>query len=114
MTENAVTPITYLGEMAAMSWKHGRELTAAVTCAAALPAGLLFLLSPRPAYTLFVLASAIAALLLFEAATAAWRLHRGQRIALATTRSLLHLNSTERAELERHLRSRYRRREGLY
>jgi hypothetical protein len=111
MTEQPLTPMTYLGEMVAMSWKHGRELTAAVTCAIALPTALLFALSPRPAHTLFVLASAIAALLLFEATTAAWRLHRRQRIALVTTRSLLDLNGTDRAELERHLRSRYRRRE---
>jgi hypothetical protein len=111
MTERPVTPMTYLGEMVAMSWTHGRELTAAVACAIALPAVLLFMLSPRPAYALFVLASAIAALLFFEAATAAWRLHRRQRVALATTRSLLDLNGTERAEFERHLRSRYHRRE---
>jgi hypothetical protein len=111
MTERPVTPVTYLGEMVAMSWTHGRELTAAVTCAIALPAALLFALSPRPAHALFLLASAIAALLLFEAATAAWRLHRRQRIALATTRSLLDLNATGRAEAERHLHSRYRRRE---
>lgn len=111
MIEQPVTPMNYFGELAAMSWRHGGELAAAIACAIALVVVAFVTLSPRPGPALFVLPSAIAAVLLFEAATAAWRLHRRQRIALATTRSLLDLNAAERTELEWHLRSRYRRRE---
>jgi len=109
MNEPQVTPMTYLGEMVAMSWRHGRELTVAVACVAAVAATALVTFSPRPAHVLFVLLSAAAAVLLFEAPAAAWRLHRRQRVSLATTRSLLDLNAADRAELDRHLRARYRR-----
>lgn len=111
MNERPVTPMTYLGEMAAMSWRHGWELTAAMACAAAAVIAALVILSPAIANVLFVLLFAAVAIVLFEAAVAAWRLHRRQRIALATTRSLLDLNAAGRAELERHLHRRYRRRE---
>jgi hypothetical protein len=110
MNETTITPLTYLGEMAAMSWKHGWELAAAMACGAAAVTAALVTLSHGPANVLFVLLSA-AAVLLFEAAAAAWRLHRRQSVALATTRSLLDLNAADREELERHLRTRYRRRE---
>jgi hypothetical protein len=110
MNELRVTPMTYLGEMVAMSCRHGRELTATMACALAVVIITFVAIPPSPARVLFVL-SVAAAVLLFEAAAAAWRLHRRQRIALATTRSLLDLNATDRAELERHLRTRYRRRE---
>src|ERR1051325_1954679 len=65
--------------------------------------------SHGPANVLFVLLSA--RVLLLEAAAAAWRLHRRQGVALTITRSLLDLNAADRVELERHLRTRYRRRE---
>ena len=105
-----VTPMTYLGEMAVMSCRHGRELTATMACALAVVIIALVTIPPSSARVLFVLSVAVA-VLLFEAAVAAWRLHRRQRIALATTRSLLELNAAAREELERHLRTRYRRRE---
>jgi len=108
MIERPETPMTYLGEMAAMSWRHGRELAAAAACAVTLAVVAFITLS---AHALFVLPSAIAAILLFGASAAAWRLHRRQQIALATTRTLLDLNAADRAELEHHLRARYRRRE---
>jgi len=103
MIERPETPMTYLGEMAAMSWRHGRELAAAAACAVTLAVVAFVTLS---AHALFVLPSAIAAILLFGASAAAWRLHRRQRIALATTRTLLDLNAADRAELEHHLRAR--------
>ena len=108
MIEQPVTPMTYLAEMAAMSWRHGQELGAAAACATALVA---IAFVTFPAHALFVLAPAIVAVLLFEAAAAAWRLHRVQRIVLATTRSLLDLSAVDRVDLERHLETRYRRRE---
>jgi|ERR1043166_8382238 hypothetical protein len=108
MIERPETPLTYLGEMVAMSWRHGHELAGAAACAAALAVVALVTLS---AHALLVMPSAIAAVLLFEASAAAWRLHRRQRIALATTRALLDLNAADRAELAHHLRARYRRRE---
>lgn len=111
MNEQPVTPMTYLREMVAMSWRHGWELMAAVACVAAVVIIALVTLSLGPANVLFVLLSAAAAAVLFEAAMAAWRLHRRQRIALVTTRSLLDLSAAGREELERHLRARYRRRE---
>jgi biopolymer transport protein ExbB/TolQ len=108
MNERPETPMTYLGEMVAMSWRHGGELAGAAACAVTLAVVALVALS---AHALYVLPSAIAAVVLFEASAAAWRLHRRQRIALATTRALLDLNGADRAELEHHLRARYRRRE---
>ena len=100
--------MTYLGQIVAMSWRHGWELAAAAVCAVALAvAGFVTL----PSHALFVPFFAIAAVLMFEASAAAWRLHRRQRIALATTRTLLDLNAADRAELEDHLRARYRLRE---
>ena len=107
MNEQPVTPMTYLGEMAAMSCRHGRELTATMAFALAAVLITLVTIPPSPARVLFILSVAVA-VLLFEAAAAAWRLHRRQRIALATTRSLLDLNGDSRAELEGHLRTRYR------
>ena len=108
--EEPVTPMSYLGELAAMACRHGRELTAAMVCALAVVAIILVTISPSLTRALFVV-SVAATILLFEAAATAWRLHRRQRISLASTRSLLDLNAADRAELERHLRSRYRRRE---
>ena len=107
MSELPVTPMTYLSEMAATSWQHGRELVAALACAIALVAASIAL----SAYTLVVLPFAIVAVFLFEAVTAAWRLHRRQHIALATMRSLLDLNAADRLEIEWQSRARHRRRE---
>ena len=106
--EQPVTAMTYLGDIAAMSWRHGSELAATVACAIAIA---VVALVAFPARALFVLPPAIAAVLLLEAAAAAWRLHRRQHIALATTRSLLDLNAAGRRDLEWRLASRYRRRE---
>ncbi|HEY6140610.1 MAG TPA: hypothetical protein VI670_22880 [Thermoanaerobaculia bacterium] len=109
MNEQSITPMTYLREMVAMSWTHGWELAAAIAGAAAAVIAALVVRSHGPANALFVLLSAM--VLLLEAAAAAWRLHRRQGVALTITRSLLDLNAADRVELERHLRTRYRRRE---
>jgi len=98
----------YLGEIVAMSWRHGSELAAAAACGLVLAVAAFVMPSAR---VLFVLPPALAVVIVFAGGMAAWRLHRRQHIALATTRSLLRLNATERAELEGHLRSRYQRRE---
>jgi hypothetical protein len=109
MNEPTITPMTYLREMVAMSGKHSWELAAAIACAAAAVIAALAVRSHGPANVLFVLLSAV--IMLFEAAAAAWRLHHRQGVALTITRSLLDLNAADRVELERHLRTRYRRRE---
>jgi hypothetical protein len=102
------SPANYLSEILNMSWRHGAELffalaSAAVAAAAVAAGSSLRLLS--------ILPSAIAAALLFEGGAAAWRIFRRQRIALATTRSLLDLNAGDRDDLEQHLLARYRNRE---
>ena len=110
-----VTPLTYLAELAGSSWRHPGELAAAAFCAAGTGILALWLRSLQdvqrgPDILAFVLLPA-AAFLLFQAAVAAWRLHRRQQSALATTRSLLDLNAGDRIDLERRLRTRYLRRE---
>jgi hypothetical protein len=60
---------------------------------------------------LYVLIPLIGMVLMFMATVAAWRLHQKQTVALATTRTLLDLNADDRADLERDLRTRFRRRE---
>ncbi len=107
MMEQPVTPMNYVREMAAMSWRHGSELAAAGACAIVLVVAA-FALSGR---ALLVLPSAMAVVIAFAGGMAAWRLHRRQHIALATVRSLLDLNAADRAELESLLRNGYRRRE---
>lgn len=110
------TPLTYLTEILATSWRHGGELVVAVSCGAAVG---LASLGPRihslnfggSGHVLSVLVPPIAAVLLLEAAVAAWRVHRGQQVALATTGALLELNAGDRADLERQLHSHYRSRE---
>jgi len=108
MIEKPATPAKYLREIVEMSWRHGSELAAATASAILVALAAFVMPSAR---LLFVLPPAIAVVLVFAAGMAAWRLHRRQHIALATTRSLLRLNASERADLETHLRSRFQRRE---
>ena len=115
--EAPVTPLTYLAELLASSWKHPGELAVAALCAAATGMGALWIQSLQPARafrgpeTLSFVLAPIAAFVLFEAFVATWRLYRRQRSALATTRSLLDLNAGDRVQLERRLHARYLRRE---
>lgn len=113
-----VTPATYLGELFAMSRRHGGELAVAVSCVIAVVLAALGMRSwlhlqdlGGPWRVLLVLLPPIVAVLLLETGVAAWRLHRRQRVALATRQTLLDLNAADRAELEQHLLARYRRRE---
>jgi hypothetical protein len=103
-----VSPANYLAEILDVLRRHGAELffalASAAVAAAAVAAG-----SSLP--LLFILPPAIGAALLFEVSAAAWRIFRRQRIALATTRSLLDLNAGDREDLEQHLLTRYRNRE---
>ena len=96
----ANTPLTYLAELAATSWKHGGELLAAAGVMIFVFLVALWILGDG--YVLAALLPPVGAVLLFEAAVAAWRLHHRQAVALATTRSLLGLDAGERAELERY------------
>jgi len=91
-----------------MSRRHGGELTIGLGCVLAVWIAALML---RVGPLSVVLAAPVAGLLVFLTMIAGWRLHRRQAIALASTRSLLDSNAVERAELERHLANRYRRRE---
>ena len=118
MNRDTVTPLTYLGELIAISWKHGREASIAVSCVVAVVLTTLAMrswLQPEELggawRVLLVLLPPVAAVLLLETAVAAWRLHRRQRVALATRQTLLDLNAGDRAELEQRLVARYRRRE---
>ena len=113
-----VTPATYLRELLANSWSHGGELAVALCSGIAVVLATLGLRSwlhvpelSGPGQLLLVLLPAIGAVLLLEAGVAAWRLHRRQRVVLATRQTLLDLNAGDRAELEQHLRASYRRRE---
>ena len=101
--------MTYLEEIAATSWRHGGELAVTMACAIALAVVTFVTL---PARALVVLPAAIGAGLLFEAARAAWRLHRRQNSALATMRMLLDQDAVDRAQFDRHLRETYQWREG--
>ena len=108
-----ITPVTYAAEIVAMSWRHGGELAVALGGAIAI---CLAALASREAFgsighLLLVLIPPVAAVFLFQATVAGWRLHRRMTTALATTRSLLDSNAGDRADLERHLFDRYRRRE---
>ena len=115
--ESSGMPRTYLREILASSWRHSGELVVSLVCvvgvglAALLTRSLLNLRAFGPGEVLFVFLPPLVAALLFDAALAAWRLHHRQQVALATTRSLLDLNAADRDDLERNLRSRYRRRE---
>ena len=115
--ESSGTPLSYLREILGSAWRHSGELAVALVCvvgvglAALLTRSLLNLRAFGPGEVLFVFLPPLGAVLLFEAAVAGWRLHRRQQVALATTRSLLELNAADRDDLERSLRSRYRRRE---
>lgn len=115
--ESSVTPLSYLREILASSWRHNGELVVAAVCvvgvglAALLTRSLLNLRAFGPGEVLFLFLPPLGAVLMFEAAVAGWRLHRRQQVALATTRSLLELNAADRDDLEQQLRSRYRRRE---
>ncbi|GEM_PF-2380026 len=103
-----VTPMSYLGEIAASSYGHGGALSLTLICAMAIgtAACLLF-----PAHAIAIIPVVIAAAIVFELARAAWRLHRRQNIALATLRLLLDLDTADRALFERHLQETHRWRE---
>jgi len=118
MNEESLSPLAYLGKIFATSRRHGGELTAAVICVIAAVLATLVVRSwlhlrdlGGSGNVLLVLLPAIGAVLMFEAALAAWRLHRRQLVTLATRQTLLDLDAIDRVELERHLLARYRRRE---
>ncbi len=114
---SAATPRTYLTDILATSWKHGGDLALAGGGVALV--GLVVLVARSQLnlrafdgrQVLFVLLPLIGMAALFVISKAAWRLHRRQDIALATTRSLLLLNAADRADFERSLRDQYSRRE---
>jgi len=114
----AVTLASYLRELVANSWRHGAELIFAMSSVIAVVFITLWMRSwlhlralGGPWLVMLVLLPPIVAVLLLETGMAAWRLHRRQRVALATRQTLLDLNAADRVELERHLLARYRRRE---
>jgi hypothetical protein len=117
MKREAATPWTYLRDILTTSWKHGGELALAVGGIALSALSVLVTRSQLDLkafdarQVVFVLLPLIGIAALFVVSKAAWRLHRRQDIALATTRSLLALNAGDRADLERSLRDQYRRRE---
>jgi hypothetical protein len=110
MKREAATPRTYLTEILLTSWKHGGELALAAGGIALV--GLSVLVARSQLHlkafdgrqVLLVLVPLIGMAALFVVSKAAWRLHRRQDIALATTRSLLVLNAADRADFERSLR----------
>jgi hypothetical protein len=113
-----ITPLTYLTELLATWLRHGGELAVGLVGVVVIGLTALTMRSllhvqafGGPGHVLLVLLPLIAAVLLFQAAVAAWRLYHRQQITLAATRSLLDLNVTDRADLEQRLRTRYRRRE---
>ena len=115
---NNTTPLTYLGELLAISWRHGGEITLAVSSVIAVVLTALGMRSwwrlqdlGGPWGVLLVVLPPVVAVLLLETGVATWRLHRRQQVALATRQTLLDLNAGEREELERHVAARYRRRE---
>src|SRR5690349_2770020 len=96
LIEQPVTPLTYVTEIVAMSWRHGGELAVTLggvvaICLTALAtlSRLQFGAMGGTGHVLRILAAPIAAAFLFQAAIAGWRLHRRMGIVLATTRSLL-------------------------
>ncbi|HEV7239350.1 MAG TPA: hypothetical protein VGQ36_08930 [Thermoanaerobaculia bacterium] len=111
------TPLTYLNEIVVMSSRHGGELAVAIGVSVlvgltALVTRALLHFQPLNGWrVLYVLIPLIGMVLMFMATVAAWRLHQKQTVALATTRTLLDLNADDRADLERDLRTRFRRRE---
>jgi hypothetical protein len=120
MNERPPTPLTYLAEIVASSWRHGGELAVALTGVVLVSLTAVWMFSvlhlqtlrgPSEVASVFLLP--IGAVLLFEVAVAAWRLYRRQAISLATVRSLLDLNDADRADFEQHLRSTYRARETM-
>lgn len=101
-------PLNYLSEIVEMSRRHTGEL-AFMLGSASLAAATIALASSLHVFSLLL--PAVVAALVFEAAVAAWRVHRRQGISIATTRSLLDLNAADLAELQQRLRARYRNRE---
>jgi len=96
-----ITPLTYANELAATSLKHGGELVAVSTFI------VIATVTAMISGSALVAIVPITAMLLFESAVTAWRLYHRQMSALATTRQLLDLNASDRAELESDLHSRY-------
>jgi len=117
MNRKPATPLTYLAEIVVMSSRHGGELAAAMGVVVLIgltglaTRSLLHLQPLSGWHALYILLPLIGTAAMFVATMAAWRLNQKQKIALATTRSLLDLNAGDRADLERDLRARFRRRE---
>jgi exonuclease V gamma subunit len=111
-------PASYAGELLASSWRHRGELAVAgsfVLAAALVSQGVRASLHvPGPGGSwglLLMLLPPLIAVLLLQTGLAAWRVHRRQRIVLATRQTLLDLDTSDREELERRLLFRYRNRE---
>ena len=111
------TPLTYLAAILATAWRHGGELALAAGAIALSGIAALALRSQLQLQpfnsgdvVLLLLPVTIGALL-FVLSMAAWRLHRGQAIALDSARTLLDLNEGDRTDLARQLHDRYRSRE---
>jgi len=115
---DTATPLAYLGELLAISWRHRGEIAIAVSSVIAVVLAVLGMRSwwhlqdlGGPWRVSLVILPPVVAVLLLETGVAAWRLHRRQEVALATRQTLLDLNAGERAELESRLLARYQRRE---
>lgn len=93
-----VTPVTYLAEMIAMSWRHGSELAVALICVVVGVTAF----AARSSVHLLPILLAVGAALLFEVGMAAWRVYRRQHVVIATARSLLDSNASDRGDLEQH------------
>ncbi len=93
-----VTPATYFTEIMAMSWNHGGELIAVLGCV--LIGVTAFAM--RSSIHLLPILVAVAVALLFEGGMAAWRVYRTKHVVIATTRSLLSSNASDRPDLEQH------------
>ena len=106
--DRPVTPLTYAAQIVAMSWRHGGELAVAASCVGVI--GLMAAFSGIR-HLLLILMVPITLAFLLHAVVAGWRLHRRQAVAIETARELLDLNARDRADLERHVLNRYRRRE---
>jgi hypothetical protein len=112
------TPWSYLLDILESARKHSGEIAIAlmavtfITLSAFWMVALLNLPPFRgPALLLSLLMPALVVVLLCEAAVSAWRVHHRQQLVMATTRSLLDLNTRDRMDLERFLLARHHREE---
>jgi hypothetical protein len=112
------TPWSYLLDILDSARKHSGEIAIAlmavtfITLSAFWMIALLNLRPFRgPALLLSLLMPALMVVLLCEAAVAAWRVHHRQHLVMATSRSLVDLNTRDRMDLERFLLARHHREE---